>query len=90
MIQRFKDSIKGIRGLDGLSEETQKRLNTFLREKAVERAEEKILLSSRDEEDFTEEELQKLIAHTEKEVYEEYKNGGIKVLMAALGLGYFI
>ena len=38
----------------------------------------------------SEEELQKLIANAEREIYQEYKNGGLKLMMAALGLGYFI
>ena len=90
MLKRFIDPLKSIKGLDGLSEDTQKRVNSFIRGKAIERIEEKILLSPRDEKSFSEEELQKLIANAEREIYQEYKNGGLKLMMAALGLGYFI
>ena len=41
MLKRFIDPLKSIKGLDGLSEDTQRRVNSFIREKAIERIEEK-------------------------------------------------
>ena len=48
MLKRFIDPLKSIKGLDGLSEDTRKS-KFFHKRKAIERIEEKILLSSRDE-----------------------------------------
>ena len=49
-----------------------------------------MLLSSKDKKLFTEDDKQKLIAHCESEILQEYKSGSFKVVLAALGLGYFV
>ena len=43
-----------------------------------------------DSKSFTEDEKQKLISRCEEEILQEYKSGGMKLVLAALGLGYFI
>tara|TARA_B100000886_G_C20132152_1_gene370365 strand:- start:148 stop:420 length:273 start_codon:yes stop_codon:yes gene_type:complete len=90
MIKKVFSSLKGLQGIDNLPYEVREKLYEHIRNKAVDRAEEKMLLSSKEKESFSEDDKQKLIANCESEVYEEYKSGGLKLVLAALGIGYFI
>ena len=90
MIKKVFTSLRGIQGIDYLPNEVREKIDEHIRNKAVDRAEEKILLSLKEKESFSEEDKQKLIASCESEVYEEYKSGGLKLVLAALGIGYFI
>tara|TARA_Y100001970_G_scaffold16509_1_gene18560 strand:- start:1211 stop:1480 length:270 start_codon:yes stop_codon:yes gene_type:complete len=89
-MKRLFTSLKGLKGIDNLPLEARQKLDEHIRQKAVDRTEEKILLSSKKQEDFSEEEKQRLISHYETEILQEYKSGGMKLVLAALGLGYFI
>ena len=90
MIKKVFSSLRGFQGIDSLPSDVREKLAEHIRQKAVDRAEEKMLLSSKQEELFTEEDKQKLIAHCESEIHQEYKNGSIKLVLAALGIGYFV
>jgi len=90
MIKRIFTSLKGLKGIDSLPADARKKLDEHIRMKAVDRAEEKMLLSLKDKDLFTEDDKQQLIAHCESKIYEEYKSGGMKLVLAALGIGYFV
>ena len=90
MLKKAFSSLKGLKGMDNLPIEVREKLDEHIRQKAVDRAEEKMLLSSKDKKLFTEDDKQKLIAHCESEIRQEYKSGSFKVVLAALGLGYFV
>lgn len=89
MIKKAFSSLKGLQGIDYLPDELREKLDEHIRNKAVDRVEEKMLLSSKEKGLFTDEDKQKLIARCESEIYEEYKSGGVKLVLAALGIGYF-
>ena len=90
MIKKVFSSLRGFQGIDSLPIEVREKLDEHIRQKAVDRAEEKMLLSSKDKELFTDDDKQKLIAHCESEIRQEYKSGSMKLVLAALGIGYFV
>ena len=90
MIKRLANSVKGFKGIDYLPADVRFKLDKHIRIKAVDRAEEKILLSARDSNSFSDLEKQKLISRCEEQIIQEYKNGGMKLALAALGVGYFV
>ena len=90
MIKRIFTSLKGLKGIDSLPADARMKLDKHIRMKAVDRAEEKILLSAKNQESFKEDEKEILISHCEAEISQEYRSGGMKLVLAALGLGYFV
>ena len=90
MSNKIFSSFKGLKGIDNLPADVRKKLDEHIRIKAVDRAEEKILLSSKDSKSFTEDEKQKLISRCEEEILQEYKSGGMKLVLTVLGVGFFV
>ena len=89
-MNRILSSFKGLRGIENLPSETRKKVDEHIRMKAVNLAEEKMILSDKLQENYTEDQIQKLISKCEEEILQNYKNGSFKVVLAALGIGYFV
>ena len=83
-------SFKGLKGIENLPYKTRKKVDAHIRMKAVNLAEEKIMLSDKLKENYTEDQIQKLISKCEDEILQNYKNESFKVVLAALGIGYFL
>ncbi len=60
-----------------------------IREKAIERATTRILLHGRRPEDYEEEVLEVIVKEEEDKLKSEFKDKGILVLLAALGLSFW-
>ena len=72
-----------------LVKSTQKRVSGRLREKAIARAETRILLAGRKPADFSPDELEIVVQEEEAEVKGELKEKGVLALLALLGLSWF-
>ncbi|MGB2359746.1 MAG: dihydrouridine synthase [Porticoccaceae bacterium] len=68
---------------------TQKRVSGRLREKAIARAETRILLAGRKPADFSPDELEIVVQEEEAKVKGELKEKGVLALLALLGLSWF-
>ena len=89
-MNKLFSSFKGAKLINNLPPNIRKKIKKRIRDKATERVEEKILLSARKNDDFSEDELERMIALYVQEVENEYANNVYKVLLTALGLGYFV
>ena len=89
-MNRLFASFKGLRGIENLPSEARKKLDEHIRMKAVDLAEEKMILSDKPQENYTEDQIQKLISRCEEEILQNYKSGSFKVVLAVLGIGYFV
>jgi len=72
-----------------LVKSTQKRVSGRLREKAIARAETRILLAGRKPADFSPDELEIVVQEEEAKVKGELKEKGVLALLALLGLSWF-
>ena len=72
-----------------LVKSTQKRVSGRLREKAIARAETRILLAGRKPADFSPGELEIVVQEEEAKVKGELKEKGVLALLALLGLSWF-
>ena len=72
-----------------LVKSTQKRVSGRLREKAIARAETRILLAGRKPADFSPDELEIVVQEEEARVKGELKEKGVLALLALLGLSWF-
>jgi hypothetical protein len=68
---------------------TQKRFSGRLREKAIARANTRILLAGRKPADFSPDELEIVVQEEEARVKGELKEKGVLALLALLGLSWF-
>lgn len=70
---------RGIRG----------RVRSAVRERAISNARVRILLSERQLEDFTEEELEIVVAEEERKLYSTVREKGLLAVLALLGINLF-
>lgn len=66
-----------------------KRYKTYIREKAISRAQTRILLAGKKPEDFSEDELEIIVKEEEDKIYGNIKEKGLMAVAAALGFGLF-
>ena len=60
-----------------------------IRDKAIENAQVRILLCERALEDFSEDELEIIVAEAERKIHSAIKEKGILAVLAVLGIGVF-
>ncbi|MCP3428007.1 hypothetical protein [Opacimonas viscosa] len=60
-----------------------------IRDKAIEKAEVRIILCDRDLSEFTEEELEIVVQEEERKIYSAIKEKGVLAVLAVLGIGVF-
>lgn len=89
-MNRLSESFEGLRGIENLPSNARKRLDRHIRVKAVAKAEEKMILSDKPKENYTEDQKQFLIASCEEKILQDYKKGGFKLVFIALGLPHFL
>ena len=89
-MNRLFNSLKAVKGLDRLPKEAMDTINQKIRDKAIERTEHDMIHSIKPIDDYTEDEISKLVAKAEKDIRNELKSGGLKTALAVLGIGYFI
>lgn len=65
------------------------KIKQAIRDKAIERAKVRIILCERDLADFSEEELEIIVAEEEQKIYNSFKEKGFLAVLAALGIGFF-
>jgi hypothetical protein len=70
-----------------------KKVNTkfkdAIRDKAISRAETRIVLAQKNPEDFSEEQLEVIVQEEEAKIYSTIKEKGILAVLAVLGIGIF-
>jgi len=67
----------------------RRRVDKRIREKAIERATTRIYLHGRRPEDYEEDMLEVIVKEEEDKIKSEYKDKGILILLAALGLSFW-
>ena len=65
------------------------KIKQAIRDKAIERTKVRILLCDRALEDFSEEELEIIVAEEEQKIYASIKEKSFLAVLAALGIGFF-
>jgi hypothetical protein len=60
-----------------------------IREKAIKRAETRIVLAKKKPQDFTEDELEVIVQEEESKIYSTIKEKGVLAVLAGLGIGIF-
>jgi phosphopantothenate synthetase len=60
-----------------------------IREKAIKRAETRIVLAKKKPQDFTEDELEVIVQEEESKIYSTIKEKGVFAVLAVLGIGIF-
>jgi hypothetical protein len=60
-----------------------------IREKAIKRAETRIVLAKKKPQDFTEDELEVIVQEEESKIYSTIKEKGVLAVLAVLGIGIF-
>ncbi|WP_096085661.1 hypothetical protein [Agaribacterium haliotis] len=68
----------------------KQKMRQRVRNKAISRAETRILLAGRKPEEFSEDELEIIVAEEEDKLYGAIKEKGLIALAAALGLGWWL
>jgi site-specific recombinase XerD len=66
-----------------------KRYESFIREKAISRAQTRILLAGRKAEDFSEDELETIVKEEEDKIKGNIRDKGLLAVLAAFGLNWF-
>ncbi|WP_045859922.1 hypothetical protein [Teredinibacter purpureus] len=67
----------------------KERVDSRIREKAIERARTRIYLHGKQPEDYAEEVLEVIVKEEEDKLRAEFKDKGILMLLAALGLSFW-
>ena len=66
-----------------------KRYRTFIREKAISRAQTRILLAGRKAHEFSEDELEVIVREEEDKIQSSIKEKGVLAVLAAFGASWF-
>lgn len=66
-----------------------KKYKSYIRDKAISRAETRILLAGKRPTDFSEDELEIIVKEEEDKIYGNIKEKGLLAAIAALGFGLF-
>ncbi|WP_370980749.1 hypothetical protein [Agaribacterium sp. ZY112] len=70
--------------------ELKAKLRQRIRDKAISRAKNRILIAGRKAEEFEPDELEAIVAEEEEKIYGQVKEKGLMALAAALGLGWWL
>ena len=83
----IKDTVKSsIKNLDKYPKWLVSRYKTFVREKAIERVKKELKLRQKDISDFSDDEMESLLAEEEREVEKKYKFNSLYALLAIMGI----
>ena len=86
----IKDTVKSsIKNLDKYPKWLVGKYKSFVREKAIERVKKELKLRQKDMSDFTDDEMETLLAEEEKEVEKKYKFNSLYAMLAILGINVF-
>ena len=86
----IKDTVQSsIKSLDKYPKWLVGKYKTFVREKAIERVKKELKLRQKQMSDFTDDEMETLLAEEEKEVEKKYKFNSLYALLAILGINAF-
>ena len=86
----IKDTVKSsIKNLDKYPKWLVSKYKTFVREKAIERVKKELKLRQKDMSDFSDDEMESLLAEEEREVEKKYKFNSLYALLAIMGINYF-
>ena len=86
----IKDTVKSsIKNLDKYPKWLVGKYKSFVREKAIERVKKELKLRQKDMSDFTDDEMESLLAEEEKEVEKKYKFNSLYAMLAILGINVF-
>jgi pullulanase/glycogen debranching enzyme len=67
----------------------KQKLKDAIRNKAIEKAEVRIILCERDISEFSEDELEIIVNEEERKIYASIKEKGLLAVLAVLGIGVF-
>jgi hypothetical protein len=86
----IKDTVKSsIKNLDKYPKWLVGKYKSFVREKAIERVKKELKLRQKDMSDFTDDEMESLLAEEEREVEKKYKFNSLYAMLAILGINVF-
>ena len=86
----IKDTVKSsIKNLDKYPKWLVGKYKSFVREKAIERVKKELKLRQKDMSDFTDDEMESLLAEEETEVEKKYKFNSLYAMLAILGINVF-
>ena len=86
----IKDTVKSsIKNLDKYPKWLASKYKSFVREKAIERVKKELKLRQKDMSDFTDDEMETLLAEEEREVEKKYKFNSLYAMLAILGINVF-
>ena len=86
----IKNTVKlSIKNLDKYPKWLVRKYKTFVREKAIEGVKKELRLRQKDFSDFSNDEMEALLAEEEKEVEKKYKFNSLYALLAVLGINAF-
>ena len=86
----IKDTVQSsIKSLDKYPKWLVSKYKTFVREKAIERVKKELKFRQKQMSDFTDDEMETLLAEEEKEVEKKYKFNSLYALLAILGINAF-
>ena len=86
----IKDTVQfSIKSLDKYPKWLVGKYKTFVREKAIERVKKELKFRQKQMSDFTDDEMETLLAEEEREVEKKYKFNSLYALLAILGINAF-
>jgi phage-related minor tail protein len=86
----IKDTVQSsIKSLDKYPKWLVSKYKTFVREKAIERVKKELKFRQKQMSDFTDDEMETLLAEEEREVEKKYKFNSLYALLAILGINAF-
>ena len=86
----IKDTVKSsIKNLDKYPKWLVGKYKSFVREKAIERVKKELKLRQKDMSDFTDDEMESLLAEEERQQDKKYKFNSLYAMLAILGINVF-
>ena len=86
----IKNTVKSsIKNLDKYPKWLVSKYKSFVREKAIERVKKELKLRQKDMSEFTDDEIESLLAEEEREVEKKYKFNSLYAMLAILGINVF-
>ena len=76
--------------IGSLSKKSLDRVNKYYRDKAIKETKNELRIRQKKWSDYSEREIEEIIAEKEKEVRSKHKMTGLKLALLPLGLGWFI
>tara|TARA_Y100001970_G_C13969556_1_gene717463 strand:- start:506 stop:775 length:270 start_codon:yes stop_codon:yes gene_type:complete len=76
--------------IGSLSKKSLDRVNKYYRDKAIKETKNELRIRQKKWSDYSDREIEEIIAEKEKEVRSKHKMTGLKLALLPLGLGWFI